>query len=80
MSDTFDAASWVDAAIRAGMEPWAVVTHENRHLWTKEIDIDRALEPPRLATPEECRAVLDELIRRGRVNFVENLVGGAHSG
>ena len=74
---TFDAGSWVDAGVKAGMEPWAVVTHDNRYISTKEIDIDRALELPPLATEEECRAVIDELVRRGRVNYIENRAGGA---
>jgi hypothetical protein len=73
---TFDAGSWVDAGVKAGMEPWAVVTHDNRYISTKEI-VDRALELPPPATPAELRAVIDELVRRGRVNYIENVAGGA---
>ena len=67
----FDPEDWIGQAIAAGMEPMVIVQSDGRRgMATKEIDIDRNLEPERYLTEAARTVIVDALFARGRVwNF-----------
>jgi hypothetical protein len=68
----FEAGWWVDAAIRAGMEPELMIYPDGtRRIGMRVAGVDAQQEPPPLTIdPDHRAAVVDELLRRGMVDYL----------
>jgi hypothetical protein len=68
----FEAGWWVDAAIRAGMEPELMIYPDGtRRIGMRVAGVDAQQEPPQLTIdPDHRAAVVDELLRRGMVDYL----------
>jgi hypothetical protein len=83
----FDPSLWVESAIRAGMEPIAMIElapsddglsyfNARRRLCQSAVDIDERYRPPMLSHAETA-AVIDELCQRGLTDYYLRPAGTA---